>query len=263
MRRRSYFVSQLQKDPATNRAFCSGKKMTDYPDALIEMFGRQSLLSEYLTKSYADNGLKFLIGYANFINQNMRRKSAPYFTRKFKVGEIITVDLFGSYGLNEFSFDHPAIVLKVLSKGLLIAPITSNLSTFSNANNLNYEVQLNARTFDEGSMSLNSTILLHQMRFISKARVIRIKDVQNPNTGKKECQRVTSITKLQEIKNTALHLVAHDLVKDMEKEIEDLKNDKLALETERDDLKEYVLNLEGLLSKLGHEAELQSIKIRN
>lgn len=180
MRYRSYFVSQLQKDPTTNQAPCIGIMMTDYPDALIEMYKRQSLLSEYLTKSYADNGLKFLIGYANFVNQNMRRKPAPYFTRKFKVGEIITVDLFGNYGRNEFSFDHPAIVLKVLKKGLLIAPITSNVGTFTNANSLNYEVQLNAGVYDEGSMTLNATILLHQMRFISKARIVRIKDVRNP-----------------------------------------------------------------------------------
>lgn len=211
-----------------NQRHCHGKNVTEYPELLAEMYYRQMLLTQQFTRWDAEKGLHWLIGFANYLNQNCERKTYPeLLSRTYSFGDIIDVDFFGGF-TNELTYDHPAIVLKNFPKGLMIAPITSNKSVYDNADSVHTHIKLPKNAPPLGYMHKDSTIKLEQTRYISKARVLRLKNRERTNfsTGVvfTQKQQVKETHKQNEIKEALIHIFAASLYYEIKDQYDTLQS---------------------------------------
>lgn len=227
MKNRDFF-SGLLKYTKEEKRVCYGKNVTDYPELLSEMYYRQLLLMESFGSWDAEKGIQWLIGYANYINQNNEYKqNKRLISRKFKFGEIIDVDFFGGF-TNELTYDHPAVALKDVGQGLLIAPITSNSDVYKNADKRHTHIKLPKDALPLGYMAKNSTIKLEQTRYISKARVLRLRERQRvlkDKTIKIQEQKITDKVKQDEIKYSLINIFSATLMVEQKKKLSVLQKD--------------------------------------
>ena len=260
MKDRALFKHLLSYDSSTDQRICDGTDINDYPEALAEMYYRQMRLTQSFTSWNAEKGLLWLMGFANYINQNEKLKSSKYIGRTFTFGEIIDVDFFGGF-TNELTYDHPAIVLKDLKGGLMIAPITSNKTTYQNADNEPLRIKLSKNAIPFGYMAKNSTIKLDQTRYISKARVLELRQREriHHKTGVKKNipQKVSDTVKKNEIKEALMYLFSASLVNDMKHESNQLTQERDNLQVRTDTLLSKVDILEERINAL--EAEKLTI----
>lgn len=189
-------------------------------------------------------------GGSSQINQNNGHKhNDTLLRRKYNFGEIIDVDFFGSF-TNELTFDHPAVVLKNFSTGLLIAPITSNETVYAEADDNPTHIKLQKNALPFGYMLLNSTIKLEQTRYISKERVLRLREREKQDRhGATRIiqQRIMDLVKQNEIKRALMFIFSASLVYDLEGKIDELseyKNQYELLKAEHASLIDVNLALE-------------------
>lgn len=241
MKRRDYFKDLIRKNRSTNQANCEGKNVDDEPYIALEFFLRQAQLSEAFLKFNAEKGVQWLFGYANYINQNYGEKPNPFFRRTYTVGTLLMVDFFGGYG-NELIFDHPAIVLKDLTHGLIVAPLTSTPDVYSKAPDNPLDIQLTRNAPPLGYLIRNSTIRLAQIRYISKKRILCQMSRENAR-NKIINQRVSDPHKLKEIEMALCDLFGGNLITEVLKEKDlqeqqtiDLAEERRILELEKESL---------------------------
>lgn len=262
MKDRELFKQLLSYNSTSNKRNCYGNNIINYPEALAEMYYRQMRLTKSFTSWDAEKGLLWLTGFANYINQNDGIKHRTYINRTFSFGEIIDVDFFGGF-TNELTYDHPAIILKNLPGGIMIAPITSNPDTYRNASNNNMHIQLPKNARPLGYMAKNSTIKLDQTRYISKARVLDLRQRQKTDhrTGIQRTiqQKVDDLVKQNEIKEALMYLFSASVAYNINQEIQTLVQERNTLQHSLDDLKAENLSLSAVNSSL----EIENLKLQD
>lgn len=269
MRNRSFFKTENKKDKHGIR-HSNGKKSMDYPEVMSELYYRQLLLSNSFATWDAANAFRWIEGYANYVNVYSKRKSGNFNSVIFNPWEIVQVDFYGSYK-NEMDFDHPALVYKVLDNGLLmVIPITSNEDTYRDASKSNPPKDLVALAKGNktiGNLTKNSTLLLSQIKIISKHRIIKREfDVWDSRAGcnvKEKLKINHSLTKELIRKKLAL-LYSGGYVNTLNQEIHsykkqvasltqdliDEKEKESKLQLENEELKSKYLALENKYIKL-------------
>lgn len=243
MKDRAYFNSQLRKDPITKLPICEGKSVDEDSKLILELFERQhQLLSHYKTWPVKD-GIKWLYGYANFINvKSRKRRPNKYHTHTYPCGKILMLDFFGGFG-TELIYDHPAIVLNDTGDGLIVAPLTSNKDIYKNAPSITSHIQLPKNNPDCGDLNADSTIKLEQLRFVSKYRILQKKG------------RVKDKAKLNEIEEAITNLLAKYITNKKIETINILKNEKSNLEEDNNILKADNENLRNKLEIITKERD--------
>jgi len=238
MQRRDYFKDLIKKDPHTKLPNCEGKSVDDEPYIALEFYSRQARLTQAFLNFNAEKGIQWLFGYANYINQNYVVGSTNnfLFRRKYPTGSLIMVDFFGGFG-NELIFDHPAIVLKDLRHGLIVAPLTSTPDVYSKAPSNPLDIQLQKNDRNSGFLRKNSTIRLAQIRYISKKRILSLMTRTNAK-GHSTDQRVKGKDKLQEIEVALCNLFGNDIFNKVLKTEVALEARTNALKEERTSLKQ-------------------------
>ena len=176
MDQRTFFKTENKQDNAGNR-LSDNKVSSDYPALMSELYYRQLLLSNNFTNWRAKDSLRWIEGYANYINTYTKTKNGSYKNSYFNPWEIVQVDFFGSFR-GEMEFDHPALVYRVFpDKGLLVViPMTSDKDTYTEASKSQSPNNLVALTKNQpsiGNLSKNSSLLLGQLKIISKNRVVK------------------------------------------------------------------------------------------
>lgn len=176
MDQRTYFKTENKKDSAGNR-LSDNKVSSDYPSLMGELYYRQLLLSNNFTNWQAKNSLRWIEGYANYINIYTNTKNGSFQKNFFNPWEIVQVDFFGSFK-GEMEFDHPALIYKVFqNEGLLVViPMTSDKNTYTEASKSQSPDNFVALTKNQpsiGNLSKNSSLLLSQLKVISKNRVVK------------------------------------------------------------------------------------------
>lgn len=176
MDQRIFFKTEYKQDNAGNR-LCDNKVSSDYPVLMSELYYRQLLLSNNFTNWRAKDSLRWIEGYANYINIYTKTKNGSYKSTFFNPWEIVQVDFFGSFR-GEMDFDHPALVYKVFpDEGLLVViPMTSVKDTYTEASKSQPPYNLVALAKNQqsiGNLSKNSSLLLGQLKIISKNRVVK------------------------------------------------------------------------------------------
>lgn len=233
MKKREDFKALLQYNHTTSSPNCHGQTIEDVPHVALEFYSRQAKLNQLFLDFTAEQGVRWLFGYANYINQNYAGRENVHNSHSFAVGTLIMVDFFGGYG-NELTFDHPAIVLQDLRVGLIIAPLTSNPKTYQNASTgktpLHIALPQNIPTL--GNLYKNSTIRLDQLRYISKTRILCRMERKNLK-GIKIKQRVNFISTLEQIEKAISNFLSPHVFNDLESQQLALEQEKLAFEQEK------------------------------
>lgn len=218
----------------SNKVNCYGIKVEDEPHIALEIYARQAKLNERIPNWEADQGIKWLFGYANYINQNYGKIHNKFASRTYPTGTILSVDFFGGFG-NELIYDHPAIVLSDLSHGLIVAPLTSNPILYEATDNpLHIKLQKDIVLY--GFLKKNSTIKLDQLRYISKKRIIKpMKRMKNRKgkIAKEITQKVSEKVKLNEIEMALIAKLAPFSVKTLTNDKAAVAQDKAKLEADR------------------------------
>lgn len=176
MDQRTFFKKENKKDKGGNR-LSDNKVSFDYPVLMSELYYRQLLLSNNFTNWRAKDSLRWIEGYANYINIYTKTKNGSYKNDYFNPWEIVQVDFFGSFR-GEMEFDHPALVYQVFpDEGLLVViPMTSDKDTYIEASKSRSPNNLVALTKNQpsiGNLSKDSSLLLGQLKIISKNRVVK------------------------------------------------------------------------------------------
>lgn len=161
----------MKVNTATGLRNCEGMTVGDEPNLIVEMYDRQAKLTNTFRGWRAEQGIKWLFGYANYVNQNYYEPTNKFSTWTYTKGTILLVDFFGGFG-NELIYDHPAIVLSDLKDGLIIAPLTSTPTVYTDAVNKPLHIRLIRKVSSHGNLNKNSTIKLDQLRYISKKRIL-------------------------------------------------------------------------------------------
>lgn len=177
MDQRNFFKTENKRDSVGNR-LSDNRMSSDYPVLMSELYYRQLLLSNNFTNWPAKNSLRWIEGYANYINIYTRTKDGTYYKDTyFNPWEIVQVDFFGSFR-GEMEYDHPALIYQVFpNEGLLVViPMTSDQNTYTEATKSHPPDNLVALTKNQpsiGNLSKNSSLLLGQLKVISKHRVVK------------------------------------------------------------------------------------------
>lgn len=167
MEHRNYLKSLIKEDSPIDISEMHVFDEAKVLKALLECQGRFN--SAYLTEPLSD-GIRWIMGYSNYINQTfLKEKSRVSLAKDYPKGSIIYVDFFGHFG-NELTYDHPAIVLAESGNDLIVAPITSTESLYTD--DIYYHIKLPANKETLGNRPNNCTIKLEQLRFISKRRIL-------------------------------------------------------------------------------------------
>ncbi|WP_418302365.1 type II toxin-antitoxin system PemK/MazF family toxin [Lysinibacillus fusiformis] len=232
MKKREEYKNYIKKNTGGGK-YSDGKNVPDVPDLIIEMFDRQSKLNNNFRSWDLEKGIRWIMGYANFINQNEPgRKISKFIKKDYPKGTIIMVDFFGSFG-NELTYDHPAIVLAESGNDLIIAPISSTPSLYSDSHY--YHVDLPKGNSEFGSLTKDSVIKIEQLRYISKKRILYKK------------KRVINNDKLKQIDNALMQLLAEKTFNKFQVDLAKLQSDlsteiskNQQLEEEVQELKEKV-----------------------
>lgn len=252
MKNREHYKGLLKKDYSKGGVKPSdGKSVPEIPNLIIEMFDRQNKLNDNFRSWDLEKGIRWLMGYANFINQN---SSGGKFNKNIKKdyvkGTIIMVDFFGNFG-NELTYDHPAIVVAESGFDLIIAPISSTPTLYGDSHY--YHIDLPKNNPVLGGLRLDSVIKLEQLRYISKKRIL---DKKN---------RVKDNAKLEEIDVALMQLLAEKTFNKLQFEMAEIASD---LETEKEEssklveentsLKAEVLKLKQLLEMVNEGKEVET-----
>lgn len=255
MKRRDYFRDLIKKDFQTKLPNCEGKNVEDEPYIALEFYSRQAKLTEAFLQFNAQKGIQWLFGYANYINQNYNDDYTNnfLFRRKYSVGTLIMVDFFGGYG-NELIFDHPAIVLKDLTHGLIVAPLTSTPDVYTKAPSNALDIQLPKNAPRLGYLKKNSTIRLAQLRYISKKRILALMERKN-SKGYMTDQRVRDTDKLEEIEVSLCNLFGNGIFTRVLQKEESLTVIQNTLKKEREQLNQYKETLQSEKESLALERE--------
>lgn len=194
MRQREHYRGLTVKNENTGVKPADGKFTEDEKSLIVEMLDRQNLIMGQFRTWDLEKGVRWIMGYANFINQTQSGKPInPMVKKKIPKGTIVMVDFFGSFG-NELTYDHPAIVIAESGYDLIVAPITSTPTLFGDANS--NHIDLPKKTPNLANLTKDSVIKLEQLRYISKKRILYKK------------KRVTCASKLAEIDMAVMALVA-------------------------------------------------------
>lgn len=167
MEHREYLKALTKKDSSIDISEMLVSEESKVLRALLDCQGRFN--TTYLNEPLSD-GIKWIMGYSNYINQTfLKERPKVSLTKDYSKGSIIYVDFFGHFG-NELTYDHPAIVLAESGEDIIVAPISSTESLYTD--NLDYHIKLPANVENLGSRPSNCTIKLEQLRFISKRRIL-------------------------------------------------------------------------------------------
>lgn len=88
---------------------------------------------------------------------------------KYKLGEILLVDLGWNTYDREFAYVHPAIVIKETATKIFIVPCTSGEPRKNSDGNIYPEFQVATK---EDGFQRNTVVMLYEARYIDKNRVI-------------------------------------------------------------------------------------------
>lgn len=243
MKKRNDFKELLKLNPATQSVFCDGKTVEEEPYIALEFFARQAKLNQLFLNFTAEQGVRWLFGYANYINQNYVGKHNIHSKHTFSVGTLVMVDFFGGYG-NELTFDHPAIVLHDLRFGLIIAPLTSNPVIYQNAGRNNLHIPLPRNVKSQGYLYKNSTVRLDQLRYISKTRVLKRMIRSDTRSGSQVNQRVSFISTLEQIELVLANFLSPHVFSNLKSEQAALEEGKVSLEQEKLEYEQRKVQLE-------------------
>lgn len=227
LKERAHFNTLLQLNQSTGEINCYNMTVSDEPKLVVEMYDRQAKLTSTFREWRADQGIRWIVGYANYVNQNYFNMHNKFSTRSYTKGTIMNIDFFGGFG-NELIYDHPAIVLLDLGTGLIVAPLTSTPSVYADAVNQPLHIRLIKKVPSYGDLNKDSTIKLDQLRYISKKRILY------------KISRVSDRGILNEIEKALMSGLANYSYKKMEDDLKDtnqlllnLTNEKEVLETEK------------------------------
>lgn len=233
MLHRQHYKGLIKKNPAQDGTKLSdGKKVHDEPNLIIEMFDRQNKLNSNFRSWDLEKAIRWMMGYANFINQNAQGHYNKFTNRRFSKGTILTIDFFGSFG-GELTYDHPAIVLAEAGHDLIVAPISSTPTLYNDPHFYHIKLPKNVPCY--GSLKCNSVAKIEQLRYVSKKRILE----QN--------KRVSDNAKLEEIDRAVMQYVSRNTYNDMVFKIAELDSDLL---TEREETKRLETENEKLKIKL-------------
>lgn len=210
MRDREFFKEQMKKDRSQIRP-CDNKSAKDYPELMSEMYYRQMLLSTDFPLWKASKALRWIEGYANFINNQMNRKRGNCSDKTITKWQIVHVDFFGSFN-KEMMYDHPALVYDVLPGGLIVViPITSKEDVYNKAiatpapNDL---IPLPKGVSVMGNMAKKSTLILKQLKVISKNRILidEFEYEKADGTKTKEKKKIKHAPSQEDINKKVAHI---------------------------------------------------------
>lgn len=244
MKNRRDFQNLIKQNPQTSLPNCHGKIIEDVPSVALEFFTRQAKLSQLFLDFTAEQGIRWLFGYANYINQNYAQKNNVHKSQSFSVGTLVMVDFFGSFGY-ELTFDHPAIVLKDFGTGLVIAPLTSNPKVYAKAQTGRdpLKVALPKNISTQGNLYKNSTVRLNQIRYIDKSRILYRMVRYVPGQGRVK-QRVSFLSTLEEIERAISKSLSPHIYSKLEKDTSKLEEDVLTFEKEKIQFEQDTVQLE-------------------
>nr|WP_182911257.1 type II toxin-antitoxin system PemK/MazF family toxin [Pseudoalteromonas profundi] len=247
MKDRAFFKIENKKDWHGHRA-SDGKTAGDYPEVLSELYYRQLLLSNDFSGWSATNAFRWIEGYANYINNQTRRKQGAFgLAKDFKAWEIVLVDFFGSFR-SEMNFDHPALIIKVLDNDLLaVVPITSNAQTFEEAKSSPPHLSpLYKRIKPLGNMSKNSTLLLDHLKIISKDRVLKRKFETEERNGQivEKAKKFTHQSDKIVIQRKIASLYAGGYLHELRKQENIQQRERNDLLTQLEAKETYIVNLQ-------------------
>lgn len=234
MYRRKDYKEMIRYNQAIGRKFAEGKHVSDEPTLIIELLDRYNKLDTSYRQWTLEDGIRWMMGFANYVNEKNSNFKCKYAKHKFQKGDIILVDLFGHFG-SELTYDHPAIVISDEFNGCIVAPISS--TTFEDR--VATHIDLPKNQPDLGKLKNNCAIKLEQLRYISKKRILQ------------KFNRVSNNEKLKEIDETLMqHLAGFTYTKLMANEqqlrstLETTLAEKEILENELKQLKERYASLE-------------------
>ncbi|HCX51008.1 MAG TPA: hypothetical protein DG757_18685 [Bacillus sp. (in: Bacteria)] len=221
MLHRKHFMNLIKINATTGDKPSKGKVVKDDHLIINEMINRQNLLMSSYEQWDMEDGIRWIVGYANYINHNYYKKFNKYNTRSFTKGTILMTDFFGSFG-NELTFDHPAIVLADTGSGLIVAPLTSSPAIYGDSNYFHIDLPKGITGF--GKLTKDSTIKLEQLRYISKTRILAKKD------------RVSEAGKLKEIDEALMQYLASKTFNNLTSENATLQQENVQLNKQNDQL---------------------------
>ena len=227
MQRRSEYKSMIHFDKTINKKPADGQRTIDEPSLVVELLNRYKKLDDSYRHWSLEDGIRWMMGFANYVNEKNSHFKCRYEKHKFNKGDIILVDLFGHFG-SELTYDHPAIVLNDEFNGCIIAPISS--TAFNDS--VKTHVDLPKQISDMGNLKNNCAIKLEQIRYVSKKRIL------------KKFNRVSNNDKLKEIDDLLMqHLAGFTYTKLVQRNEQFQQNwqntmrEKAIVETELEQLK--------------------------
>ncbi|MBC1500874.1 type II toxin-antitoxin system PemK/MazF family toxin [Listeria weihenstephanensis] len=168
MRDREKYLAMTRFDPNLGGKSADNKHIIDEPQLFLDFYDAKEKLTHNFRTKRLESSIRWLLGFERYVKDKETAVKRKY--RNYSKGSIVYVDFFGNYG-SEMTYDHPAIVLKEQGGLLIVAPLTSNSRKFRDNNK--YHIKLSRNTTNLGNQSKDSTILLEQIRCISKNRVLR------------------------------------------------------------------------------------------
>lgn len=241
MRDKVRLLSMTRFDTSLGAKPTDGKTMFDEPVLFIDLFEAQNKLVDNFQNKSLESNIRWLLGFENYINDKRQSEcSRPRF-RNYSKGTIVFVDFFGNFG-NEFTYDHPAVVLKENRGLLVVAPLTSNQSIYNDSEK--YHIKLESGKAEFGNRKINSTILLEQLRTISKNRIIK-----GSTFG-----RISNNEKLKEIDLAVINYLSNITFESIKNDYEATISEKdLALKEKEDLINDLNSELIELKQKLANQ----------
>lgn len=168
MRDREKYLAMTRFDPNLGGKAADDKHIADEPQLFLDFYDAKEKLTHHFRTKRLESSIRWLLGFERYVKDKDIQLKRKY--RNYSKGSIVYVDFFGNYG-SEMTYDHPAIVLKEQGGLLLVAPLTSNIRKFKDNNK--HHIKLTKNVIDLGNQVKDSTILLEQIRCISKNRVLK------------------------------------------------------------------------------------------
>ena len=106
---------------------------------------------------------------------------------KYDLGEILLIDLGNNVYGKEFSYIHPAIVIKETATKLFIVPCTSGQPRKNSKGNIYPEFEV---ATPKDGFERNSVVMLYEARYIDKGRVISRLGKTSKEFFKKICNKL-------------------------------------------------------------------------
>lgn len=234
MQRRSEYKSMIRFDKTINKKPADGQRTNDEPSLIVELLNRYKKLDDSYRHWSLEDGIRWMMGFANYVNEKNTHFKCKYEKHKFNKGDIILVDLFGHFG-SELTYDHPAIVISDEFNGCIVAPISS--TAFKD--HVLTHVDLPKQVSNLGDLKNNCAIKLEQIRYVSKKRILQ------------KFNRVSNNDKLKEIDDILMQHLAgftyNKLIQNEKQLLSDLQTtltEKAAIQAELDQLKKQYALLE-------------------